>query len=71
MSAAETEPWTSRYRVEADKPSENGAIIVLTCEICGQHGDRGDIRWYEDGISPSLSDLLSDAEQHERKEQHQ
>lgn len=55
------------YRVAADQPSPDGTIVVLTCDICGQRGNRGDVRWYEDGSVPSLANLIADAEQHERQ----
>lgn len=56
------------YRVDADEPSDGHAIVVLCCDICGQTTGRGDIRWWEHrDYSPSITELVAEAEAHEKK----
>jgi hypothetical protein len=57
----------NNYCVTADEPSADAPIVALICEICGQHGKSSDVRWYEPGYSPSIPQLVADAEQHETK----
>ncbi len=46
-------------------------ITVLTCDTCS-HGYRGqgDVRWWENGDSPSLVDLIAEAQRHETAGHH-
>jgi hypothetical protein len=53
------------YRVSADEPSADAPIVALVCGICSQHGKPSDVRWYEPGYSPTIPQLVADAEQHE------
>lgn len=55
------------YRVTADEPSADAPIVVLICGRCSQTAGRGDIRWYDRGYSPSIPEIVADAEQHEKK----
>jgi hypothetical protein len=55
------------YRVSADQPSADGPIVALVCETCGQHGGPSDIRWWDRDYSPSIPELIAEAEQHETK----
>jgi hypothetical protein len=55
------------YRVTADEPSADAPIVALVCGICGQRGKPSDVRWYEPGYSPTIPELVADAEQHETK----
>ena len=55
------------YRVTADEPSADEPIVALVCAICGQRGRPSDVRWYEPGYSPSIPELVADAELHEKK----
>jgi hypothetical protein len=55
------------YRVDADQPSDGSAIVVLRCDICGQSAGRGDVRWWDPDYSPSMPELVAEAEAHERK----
>lgn len=57
----------NNYRVTADEPSADAPIVALICEICAQRPGRGDVRWYEPGHSPTVPQLVADAEQHETK----
>lgn len=57
----------SSYRVTADEPSADAPIVALACEICGQHGGPSDVRWWDRGYSPSIPELIAEAEQHEKK----
>jgi hypothetical protein len=58
------------YRVTADEPSADKPIVALTCDTCAQHGRPGDIRWWERGQSPSIPDLIAEAERHEKHGHH-
>ena len=57
----------SDYRVSADEPSTDAPIVALMCDVCGQHGKPPDVRWYDRDYTPSLADLIAEAEAHERK----
>lgn len=57
----------NNYRVTADEPSADAPIVALVCGICGQRGKPSDVRWYEPGYSPTIPQLVADAEQHETK----
>ena len=57
----------SDYRVTADEPSADAPVVALVCDICGQRGKPSDVRWYESGYSPSIPELVADAELHEKK----
>jgi hypothetical protein len=57
----------ANYRVAADEPSADAPIVALVCEICSQSSGRGDVRWWGQGYSPSVPDLIAEAERHEEK----
>lgn len=57
----------ANYRVSADEPSADAPIVALVCDVCSQTSGRGDVRWWDRGYSPSLSELAAEAEHHERK----
>lgn len=57
----------SAYRVAADEPSVDAPIVALVCSICSQASGRGDIRWWDHDYSPSIPELIAEAEQHEKK----
>lgn len=56
----------SAYRVSADEPSSDHPIVALTCDVCGQHGGPSDVRWWERDYTPSIADLVAEAERHEK-----
>lgn len=55
------------YRVTADEPSADAPIVALVCGICSQTAGPGDVRWWERGHSPSIPELVAEAEQHEMR----
>ncbi len=57
----------NHYRVTADEPSTDAPIVALVCSICSQTSGRGDVRWWEHDYSPSIPELVAEAEAHERK----
>ena len=57
----------SHYRVSADEPSADAPIVALMCGICGQHGGPSDVRWWDRDYTPSMAELLAEAETHEAK----
>jgi hypothetical protein len=59
-------PDLATYRVTGDGSTGADPITVLTCDTCS-HGYRGqgDVRWWEDGDSPSIADLIAEAQRHE------
>jgi hypothetical protein len=56
----------SEYRVAADRPTIH-PVVVLVCDVCAQHAGQGDVRWWDDGYSPSIPELAAEAEKHERR----
>lgn len=57
----------NNYHVTADEPSADAPVVALICAVCSQTSGRGDVRWYEPGYSPTIPQLVADAEQHEKK----
>ncbi|MFD9069170.1 hypothetical protein [Streptomyces lasiicapitis] len=55
------------YRVTADEPSADAPVVALICDICSQTSGSGDVRWWGRDYSPSIPELIADAEQHEEK----
>lgn len=55
------------YRVDTDNPSDGSTIVVLTCDVCSQTAGRGDVRWWDYDYSPSIPELVAEAEVHEKK----
>jgi len=55
------------YRISADEPSADAPIVALTCDHCSQTTGRSDVRWWPKDYSPSLPELIAEAERHQRQ----
>lgn len=57
----------NNYRVSADEPSADAPIVALVCDICGQRSGPSDVRWWPRDYSPSIPELVREAEAHEKQ----